>query len=364
MTFSIAIPVHNGAKYLKQTLESAATQIRAADEILVVDDASTDQSKEVIDEFRKQYSLRYEHNAYPTGYVDAWNRAIQWSTGEYVTILHQDDLLDPWYLELVERAFEQYPAALHLYTGYKYIDNHGKVVKQSPFPHDATPHYVAGPEYARQYLRGVAVNAHIHRCPGVTTQRSFLLHHPYRKEAGLIADDDFFIRAGKYTNVIGIGLTLASFRIHDDSATSRLESLSHELAHDYLHSIGFHNQNREFLDDEGRNIIARLASRFINQLLFDGEKNGNETWIAAALQYSVEMNSLEPRWKKLYLPLWANILWMFKERGTNAPHVARWYCKVLEMLLRMKQMSDDLFQTRQKAISKVNDGKGRHESSM
>ena len=345
MKFSIVIPVHNGAKYLKETLESATNQTRPADEILVVDDASGDRSREIIEEFQEHFTIRSEYNACPTGFVDAWNRAIQFSTGDYVTILHQDDLLDKQYLENIERAFTKYPTALHLYTGYSYIDSHGRVVKQSPLPHDLTPKSIPGPEYAREYLRGVAVNAHVHRCPGVTTQRSLLLLHAYRKEAGLIADDDFFIRVGNYTSVIGIHFPLASFRIHDDSVTSRLESLSYQLAHDYLKSVGFHNQHREFLDEEGMTIIERLASRFINQLLFDGEKNGNELWINTALQLSVEMNAFRSNWKTLYLPLWAKILWLLIDKREYFPRAACRYCNLLESMLIMKQFSKGIFRT-------------------
>lgn len=338
MTFSIAIPVHNGEKYLRETLESATCQTRPADEILVVDDASSDGSVDIIRNFQKDHAIRYVFNEQPTGYVDAWNRAIRFSTGDYVTLLHQDDLIDRRYLENVERAFIKFPTAHHLYSGYCYINECGEITQRSPLPHELAPKLIVGSEYAKEYLHGVAVNAHLHRCPGVTTQRSLLLDHcSYRKEAGLIADDDFFIRVGHFTDVIGIEYPLASFRIHGDSATSRLESLSYRLGHDYVFSVRFHQQYREFLDDEGRAIIARLASRFINQLLFDGGRMNNKVWINAALELSVEMNALVPNWKASFLPAWSKILWLLIFRQKHFSRAANLYCKTLGVSITVKR---------------------------
>ena len=139
----------------------------------------------------------------------------------------------------------------------------------------------------------------------------------YRKEAGLIADDDFFIRVGKCTDVVGINYPLASFRIHGESATGKVNSLAFQLANDYMFSLRFHTQHKEYLDDEERTIVARLFARFVSQLLFDGLRKRNDRWTASALNLSVMMETIIHDWKESFLPLWSKIMWSLQKNSVN-----------------------------------------------
>ena len=336
MTFSIAIPVHNGEKFLKATLASAINQKRPADEIIAVDDASTDQSAQILKDEQWKGKIRYVFNETPSGYVDAWNRVVEHSHSDFVTILHQDDLLDADYLFRVEEALRTYPSCKHLFSGYYYIDDRGNRTAESPAPHSLNPELIPGKEYARRYLRGVFHNRHIHRCPGVTTERALLLDKcAYRKEAGLIADDDFFIRVGRFTDVVGISYPLASFRIHDESATAKLKSLAFQLANDYVFSLKFHDQHREYLDDHERAIIAGLAARFVSQLLFDGLRMRNDQWIESAVNLSVMIDAISSDWKQSFLPFWSKIMWSMQKKSANK-ELCWVYCSFLYRVNSMK----------------------------
>lgn len=338
MTFTIAIPVFNGEKYLRQTLLSAVVQTRPADEILVVDDASTDGSADIVTEMSKHAAIRYLRNDTPTGFVDAWNRVIQHSKSEYVSVLHQDDLLDEQYLMRAEEAFRRFPHAQHLYCGYHYIDADGKRIQSSALPHDAAPVLIPGKEYATRYLRGVVKNRHLHRCPGVTTARSLLVGTcSYRKEAGLIADDDFFIRAGTCTDVIGIGLPLASFRIHDSSATGRLDSIARQLARDYTFEVQYHLHNREYLDDDGRMMLEQLASRFIWTLLYEGITAGNTDWRNDARTYGTLLDGVVSGWRDRHLSVPKRLLWFFDSGGGIRHQCAEPYGKLIRAVMQLKK---------------------------
>jgi len=184
--FSIVIPAYNGEKFLKQAIESALSQTRLADEVIVVDDASSDGTAEIAKSYNEK--IKYYFNDKSTGFVDAWNRAISKATSDYVTILHQDDLLHPEYIERIEQALLQYSNIGHFFTACNYIDDSGLIIKEPPGPHSLVPVLYSGRDYSHHYLMGVVSNNHIHRCPGVTTSRALLLNKcSYRKEAGLIA---------------------------------------------------------------------------------------------------------------------------------------------------------------------------------
>ena len=135
LQFTIAIPVHNGAKYLKETLKSALDQRRRADEIVVVDDASTDNSLDIVRASLSGDRVRILTNKQPTGFVDAWNRVVRIAQSDFVTILHQDDVLDPGYLSAAEEALTTFPECQHFYVGYDLIDEQGKHIGHSPLPY-------------------------------------------------------------------------------------------------------------------------------------------------------------------------------------------------------------------------------------
>jgi glycosyltransferase involved in cell wall biosynthesis len=91
---SISIPTYNGAAYLKECLDSAATQTFADIEIIVVDDCSTDETFTIAEEFaRRDNRVKIFRNKARLGLVENWNRCIQYSTGEWIKFLFQDDVL-------------------------------------------------------------------------------------------------------------------------------------------------------------------------------------------------------------------------------------------------------------------------------
>ncbi len=340
MTFSIAIPVHNGEKFLAATLASVFNQTRRADEILAVDDASTDRSLNILQSPEWAGKVRYIFNEHSTGFVDAWNRVVQFARSDFVTIVHQDDLLDPEYLSRIERALLSYPLCRHIYCGYYYIDAVGNRIGESPLPHLLTPVIQSGKEYAHRYLEGVVRNRHIHRCPGVTTGRALLLDNClYRKEAGLIADDDFFLRVGQFTDVVEISQPLASFRQHDDSATARLESISHRLAHDYIFQTKYYHTQPSLLEASDVACIHDQAIRFINSYFRESLlKNDSEALTQAKkLRQEFEDIDVGPFFRKS--SLLSRLLWAIVENVNPGSAVITAFSASLRMALRVKKVN-------------------------
>jgi len=89
---SVIIPAYNTEKYISQAIESALTQTEQSVEVIVVNDASTDATLEVVKSFSDE-RLTLINNEYNRGAGYARNRAIQESRGEWVAVLDSDD----WY---------------------------------------------------------------------------------------------------------------------------------------------------------------------------------------------------------------------------------------------------------------------------
>lgn len=103
---SIIIPTYNRANYIGQTIKSALSQTYSDYEIIVVDDGSTDNTKEVIAQYNGKVRYFYQENKGPTV---ARNLGINKSSGEYIAFLDDDDMWLPEKLEKQVRVLDADP---------------------------------------------------------------------------------------------------------------------------------------------------------------------------------------------------------------------------------------------------------------
>lgn len=93
---SVVIPSYNSAQFLPEAIESILGQTLPVFEIIVVDDGSTDETKEICDRYPK-VTYFYQNNR---GHATARNTGLQISTGEYLLFLDSDDCLLPEAIEI------------------------------------------------------------------------------------------------------------------------------------------------------------------------------------------------------------------------------------------------------------------------
>lgn len=111
-SISVVIPCYNAAAFLREAIDSALSQTRPADEIIVVDDASTDDSVEMALSYGDRIRLLRSPNAKGTGHGAAANRGIMASRGDYIAFLHADDIWVPQHLEKVAGLLDKWPEAV------------------------------------------------------------------------------------------------------------------------------------------------------------------------------------------------------------------------------------------------------------
>ena len=91
---TIAIPTFQGAKTIRETLESIIIQITEDIEILIIDNASTDNTKDIVNEFlNKHYHIHYLRNEKNVGLDANYDLAIKNANGEFVWLFSDDDVL-------------------------------------------------------------------------------------------------------------------------------------------------------------------------------------------------------------------------------------------------------------------------------
>ncbi len=127
---TIGIPTYNhAAEYLRETLRSALGQSYTNLEIIIADNCSSDDTQTLarsLDDPRVRY-FRHPENI-PAN--DNFNFCLQQAKGEYFQLLHDDDTIDPDFIETCMRATEGRAAVGIIRTGARIIDGHGKVIRE------------------------------------------------------------------------------------------------------------------------------------------------------------------------------------------------------------------------------------------
>ena len=113
---SVVIPCHNYGRYLPEAVASVSAQTRPPDEVVIIDDGSTDDTPAVIAEISKAMpAVRSLSRSPARGPAQTFNDGIRASEGDLVMLLSADDRMSPAYLERMEEAFAD-PAVGFAYT--------------------------------------------------------------------------------------------------------------------------------------------------------------------------------------------------------------------------------------------------------
>ena len=133
---SIVIPAYNQAVYLPESVQSVLNQTVADFEVIIVDDGSTDNTREVALSFNDQriYYI-FQENA---GLSAARNTGIRNASGDYLLFLDSDDLLMPNALELHLAAKARHPQAGLFVGGWVKINSSGSPLSEEQAP----PQYI------------------------------------------------------------------------------------------------------------------------------------------------------------------------------------------------------------------------------
>jgi len=153
---SVVIPVFNGERFIKEAVDNILSQDYPALEIIVVDDGSTDKSKEVIEGL--QVDIRYfrQENAGP---ASARNRGIKDVSGEFIAFLDVDDLWPANTLNLLVDEMLQYPGIQVIRGNAQIMEeekNSGKFVFTGS-PESAFQNYIGESLYRRSVFDKVGL---------------------------------------------------------------------------------------------------------------------------------------------------------------------------------------------------------------
>lgn len=223
LRISAVVPCYNGSAYLEEALSSIASQTRAADEVVVVDDGSTDGSAELAE----RWGATVVRHGVNRGEGAARNTGWRAAAGDAVAWLDADDSWRPRHLEVVAALLERHPEVGCAYGAVQRFGLDDQVFL-GPIP-------VGEP---REVLRD-AFWSWIHPCIGCIVRRDALEAIGGYDERGRISVDfDLWLRLARRCSFVATDEVTANWRWHE--AQQSAAPLGQILA--------VHRYRRRFLD--------------------------------------------------------------------------------------------------------------------
>ncbi len=263
---SVCIPTYKGAAHLAAAIESVLRQSLYDLELVVVDDASPDNTRQVVQGY-KDPRIRYLCNTRNLGPEGNWNRCWEEIRGRYFKLLPQDDLLYPDTLrrqvEVLEMDTEQ---RLALVFGSRIIiDAQGCDLMKRCYP-GGQEGIVSGEQLIRRCVR---YGTNLIGEPGSVLMRTSLARivGPFDGSIPYIIDLDYWVRLLKHGDAYYIPDPVAAFRV---SAGSWSVAIGSKQSNDYRRFIDKLNLDPQLcisrLDRVSGHVMAKANS--LARLLF------------------------------------------------------------------------------------------------
>ena len=209
---SVCIPTYRGAAHIAETIESVLAQSFADFELVIVDDASPDETGQVVARYRDA-RLRYVRSECNAGVEENWNRCLRFARGRYFKLLPHDDLIAPDCLArqvAVLEADRDERLAL-VFCARRIIDSRSRALMTRRYPRRGS-----GVIPARAVLRScIRSGANLLGEPGGLLFRTALARRVGAFDASLriVTDLDYWFRLLLHGDAYYLPERLASFRV-------------------------------------------------------------------------------------------------------------------------------------------------------
>jgi glycosyltransferase involved in cell wall biosynthesis len=200
---SVVVPAYNYARYLDEAIKSVLAQDYPNVELIVLDDGSTDETPALLERYRDAFRWERHENM---GQVNTINKGWRMSKGKILCLLNADDVLLPNAVSTSVEGFLANPDAVLTYCDYCLIDSSSAVIRR-----------VEAPDFDYREMVSQLVCS---PGPGTFFRRSvYEAVGDWDPSLRLILDYDYWLKLGLRGRFVRIPEVLASFRVHEDSAT-------------------------------------------------------------------------------------------------------------------------------------------------
>lgn len=213
----IIIPVYNGEKYLKKTIESIISQsIFKHLEIVIINDGSIDNSSNIINHYKKNYeNFKCINNEVNKGFIESINTGIKNSSSDFFLILGQDDVLNNNHVEMMLNTFDKHTSLV--YCNSIIIDENDKKLKKFDKKYKTFKKHF----FINYYL----IFSNPIRATGAIINRKFYnLTDGYNKKFKNFGERDIWIKLAKAGNIKINPKIYAYYRKHESNMTNTFQN--------------------------------------------------------------------------------------------------------------------------------------------
>jgi len=200
---SIILPTYNGAKYIRQSIDSCLNQTHKNIELIIVDDGSTDNTPQIIKSY-KDSRIRYLRQDINYGVSYALNKGFSHANAEYLTWTSDDNFYSPEAIECMLRVLQSNKKIDFVYANFYKIDEKGNIL---------VVRRVDSPK-----------RLDIENCIGACflyRKRVYQRIGDYNPKALLAEDYDYWLRVREKFRMQKINKYLYYYRVHLGSLSSR-----------------------------------------------------------------------------------------------------------------------------------------------
>ena len=264
MRIAVVIPLYNGERFIRETIMSVVGQTRQPDELIVVDDGSTDGGAAIVEGMASEYPIKLLRKK-NGGQSSARNLGVRHCSATHIALLDQDDVWYPRHLEELSRPFTRARTGTlgWSYSDLDEIDDNGNMVIRAvlrtlPYHHPK-----------RNVFSCIGLDMFVLPSASLIAMEAFDAVGGFDERLSGYEDDDLFVRIFRagFGNVF-INRPLTKWRMHEAGASwSRRMAMSRIVYLDKLLEM--------FPDNEDRDrYIARdcLSSRFLPLVLGEYRK--------------------------------------------------------------------------------------------
>jgi glycosyltransferase involved in cell wall biosynthesis len=280
---SICIPTYNGATFLQEALDSIKAQTYNNIEVIVSDDASSDNTLSLVEKFKKEVNFPvFVYNHDPKGIGANWNNSVKKSNGDYIKFLFQDDVLMPTCIERMVDVAKKNDNAGLVYSKREIVYNVNNKndtmwVKRFGSLHNhwgklkLTEGVIDGKTYLKDpLLLEQPMNKIGEPTAVLLNKKCFDKVGYFSTQLKQTLDVEYWYRLMPYFTIAFVSEELVKFRLHNEQATQTNKNITtidkQLLPKIFLKKIYFHldkNQQKKLLKEV---FIFKSIRKFFNKL--------------------------------------------------------------------------------------------------
>ena len=237
---SVIIPSYNCAQYITDAVDCVLAQTYQDFEIVVVDDGSTDHTKDALQPYMNRIQYIYQKNK---GLPGARNTGIKASNGEWITLLDADDLWDTHKLECEMKVMEDHPDVKFAFSDARLFNNEGVLMpsvmlQPNQYSSRTIKHSIShfqtddGNVLVRNLLDELVFDGNPMMVACVIIKKEVFDHVGlFNEKFNMAEDHEMWLRICLHYDTLYLNKVLASYRVNDQGISGSLSQRGYRYAY-------------------------------------------------------------------------------------------------------------------------------------